>query len=221
MASPSASCHPAVPSLIPWPPAVPAPQPWASPREASSRERVGATPGAQLCPLSPTPFLVSLVPWDKDGGWAVGCLVPTKPLVLHRASWIWCGGCVGQRGCVGVPGGPNVWPNTAELWWCQGMVVACFMGPGVWGPGAVLPVCDVPEGRAVCWGGSAGRGPGALQRVLRSPITSQSGSTVPLLLSPHCPPPLCGAASLVLALERCAGTLPLGCHCLGHCCTRG
>lgn len=66
VASPPASCHPAVPSLIP--PALPAPQPSASPGEASSRERVGATPGAQLCPLSPTPFLVSPVPWGRDGG---------------------------------------------------------------------------------------------------------------------------------------------------------
>lgn len=133
MASPSASCHPAVPSLIPWPPAAPAPQPWASPREASSRERVGATPGAQLCPLSPTPFLVSLVPWDKDGGWAVGCLVPTEPLVLHGVSWIWCGGCVGQRGCVGVPGGQmcGKWWFDSWGWGCgdPGLCSRCVMCP--------------------------------------------------------------------------------------------
>lgn len=173
--------------------------------------------------LSLVPHTLPGVPCPMGQGWRLGCWMSGANRATRPARGVMdlVRGLCWSEGLCGCAGGPNVWPHTAELWCCQGMVVVWFMGLGVWGPGAVLPVRDEPEGRAVCWGGSAGPGPGALQRVLRTPITSQSGSTVPLPLSPHCPPPLCGAASLVLALERCAGTLPLGCHCHGHRCTRG
>lgn len=119
---------------------------------------------------------------------------------------------------MGAPGGLNGRPRTAELWWCQGTVVVWFMGLGVrgdLGPCCRCVVCPREELRA---GVALQDGDLALSN---SSWGAPSPARAALWCLCRCPPLLCGAAFLVLALEQSAGTPSLGCHCLGHRCAGG